>query len=184
MKNIDIMRDWYATAKKISGQDATVTAANIAEFYELYDCAEKAKKANIAVRTGGTGNIRQNGFHVRFNGGTFKINPPSTHKKGVAATSREAYHSLNIPESVQVVAKAAIELVAKKGYCTDVELANYMGMQPAIISARRNDIEKLGAVKIGDETYTLESMGTKLNPSGKSARAWRLVAENKAMELF
>ena len=177
------MRAWYKAALASQRPTTIVTAASVADMLELQSAGSKAMES-AGARMRGNGNIIKNGFEVLLNGGVFKINPPSTHKKGVAATSREAYHSLNIPESVQVVAKAAIELVAQKGYCTDATLAQHTSMPAAIISARRNDIEKLGAVKIGDETYTLESMGTKRNPSGKSARAWRLVAENKAMELF
>lgn len=182
--NIQTMREWYAQAIKTSGHNASITAVNGAEFFALLTAAEKAQRANIAVKIRGVGNIRQNGFEVRLNGGSFTVNPPSDQKKGVAETSREAYHSLDISASVEAVAKAAIALAKDKTSFTDVELASHMNMQPAIISARRNDIEKAGVVIIDKTPYKLQAMGRKANPSGKTANAWRLVAEAKQAQLF
>ena len=184
MSNIDAMREWYAKAIKTSGHNASVTAVDAEEFFELHTSAGKAIKANHSVRVSGTGNIRVNGFQVNLNGGVLYINPPATQKKGVAETSREAYHSLDVAASVELVAKAAIELAKNTSAFTDVELAKHMGMQPAIISARRNDIEKAGVVVIDKVPYKLQPMGRKKNPSGKTANAWRLVAEAKQAELF
>jgi len=184
MSNIETMRTWYAQAMKTSYHNASVTAVNGAEFFALLTAAEKAQRVNIAVKIRGVGNIRQNGFEVRLNGGSFKINPPATKKKGVAETSREAYHSLDISASVEAVAKAAISLAKDKPSFTDVELASHMNMQPAIISARRNDIEKAGVVIIDKTPYKLQAMGRKANPSGKTANAWRLVVDGQTAELF
>ena len=184
MSNIDTMREWYAKAIKKNFHHATITAVDAEEFFELHTSAGKAIKANHSVRVSGTGNIRVNGFQVNLNGGVLYIKPPATQKKGVAETSREAYHSLDVAASVELVAKAAIELGKDTTAFTDVELAKHMGMQPAIISARRNDIEKAGAIMVGGTPYKLQSMGRKKNPSGKTANAWRLVAEAKQAELF
>lgn len=177
------MRTWYAQAIKTSSHNGAVTAVNGEEFFYLHTAAEKAQRANVAVKIRGVGNIRQNGFEVRLNSGAFKINPPSDQKKGVAETSREAYHSLDISASVEAVAKAAIELAKTTPIFTDVELAGYMNMQPAIISARRNDIEKSGVVSIDGVGYRIEHAGRKRNPSGKTANTWVLVAVKKT-DLF
>ena len=181
--NIDKMRAWYKSALASQKPTTIVTSVSIAEMLELQSAGSKAMEC-AGARMRGNGDITKNGFEVLLNGGTFKINPPSTQKKGVAETSREAYHSLNLAESVELVAKAAIELAKSTSAFTDVELAKYMGMQPAIISARRNNIEKAGVVVIDKVPYKLQSMGRKKNPSGKTANAWRLVAEAKQAELF
>jgi len=184
MSNIKTMREWYAQAIKTNYHNVSVTAVDAEEFFELHTSAGKAIKANGSVRVSGIGNIRENGFEVRLNGGVFRINPPATKKKGVAETSREAYHSLDISASVETVAKAAIALAKDKPSFTDVELASHMNMQPAIISARRNDIEKAGVVIIDKTPYKLQAMGRKANPSGKTANAWRLVVDGQTAELF
>lgn len=183
-KNIDKMRAWYAQAIKTSGHNAQVVAVDASEFFSLYTTVSETAKTRLNVKIRGVGNIRETGFEMLVNGGAFKINPPSTQKKGVAETSREAYHSLDVAASVELVAKAAIELAKNTSAFTDVELAKYMGMQPAIISARRNDIEKAGVVVIDKVPYRLQPMGRKKNPSGKTANAWRLVAEAKQATLF
>ncbi len=184
MSNIDKMRAWYAQAIKTSGHNASVTAVDGAEFFTMHTAAGQAMQANKAVTRHGVGNILENGFEVRLNGGAFKIHPPTTQKKGVAETSREAYHSLNLAESIALVAKAAIELGKTMTSFSDRELAKHMGIDPGTVSARRNDIEKAGVVVIDKVPYRLQPMGRKKNPSGKSANAWRLVAEAKQAELF
>ncbi len=178
------MRAWYTTAIKTSGHNAQVVAIDAAEFFSLYTTVSDTAKSRLNVKMRGVGNIRKNGFEMVVNGGTFKINPPTPQKKGVAGTSRAAYHGLDVAASVEIVAKAAIELGKDTTAFTDVELAKHMGMQPAIISARRNDIEKAGVVVIDKVPYRCQSMGRKKNPSGKTANAWRLVAEVKQAELF
>ncbi len=184
MSNIETMREWYAKAIKKNFHHATITAVDAEEFFELHTAAGQAMKAGHGAILRGMGNIRESGFELMLNGGAFKINPPTPQKKGVADTSREAYHSLDVAASVELVAKAAIELAKNTSAFTDVELAKHMGMQPAIISARRNDIEKAGVVVIDKVPYRCQSMGRKKNPSGKTANAWRLVAEAKQAELF
>ena len=177
------MRTWYKAALASERPTTIVTAVNIAEMLELQSAGSKAMEC-AGARMRGNGDITKNGFEVLLNGGMFKINPPSTQKKGVAETSIQAYHSLDVAASVELVAKAAIELAKSTSAFTDVELAKHMGMQPAIISARRNDIEKAGAIMVGGTPYKLQPMGRKKNPSGKTANAWRLVAEAKQAELF
>ena len=183
MSNIDTMRTWSKAALASERPTTIVTAVNIAEMLELQSAGSKAMEC-AGARMRGNGDITKNGFEVLLNGGMFKINPPSTQKKGVAETSIQAYHSLDVAASVELVAKAAIELAKNTSAFTDVELAKHMGMQPAIISARRNDIEKAGAIMVGGTPYKLQPMGRKKNPSGKTANAWRLVAEAKQAELF
>lgn len=184
MSNIETMREWYAKAMKTSGHNAQIVAVDAAEFFSLYTTVSETAKSRLNVKMRGVGNIRENGFEMLVNGGAFKINPPAPQKKGVAETSIQAYHSLDVAASVELVAKAAIELAKNTSAFTDVELAKHMNMQPAIISARRNDIEKAGAIMVGGTPYKLQSMGRKKNPSGKTANAWRLVAEAKQAELF
>ena len=182
--NIDKMREWYAKAMKTSGHNAQIVAVDAAEFFSLYTTVSDTAKSRLNVKIRGVGNIRETGFEMLVNGGAFKINPPATQKKGVAETSREAYHSLNLAESIELVAKAAIELGKTMTSYSDRELAQFMGIDPGTVSARRNDIEKAGAVVIDKVPYKLQPMGRKKNPSGKTANAWRMVAEAKQAELF
>ena len=182
-KNIDKMRAWYKAALASERPTTIVTAVNIAEMLELQSAGSKAMEC-AGARMRGNGDITKNGFEVLLNGGMFKINPPSTQKKGVADTSIQAYHSLDVAASVELVAKAAIELGKTMTSYSDRELARFMGIDPGTVSARRNDIEKAGVVVIDGTPYKLQPMGRKKNPSGKTANAWRMVAEAKQAELF
>jgi hypothetical protein len=175
--NIEKMRAFYRDS--IAGEKlglVEVTAVNVEEFFLLCDKAGAASLANKEFIRAGAGNIRKVGFSLKHGSNIFYIYPPEHKYSGVAATSVAAYHTLNLPDGILRIARAAIEVQQKNGFCTDLLVSEHCGVTAAIISARRNDIEnKFGFVEVDGVKYRLEWLKkTVRNKTGRGAKAWRL----------
>lgn len=98
-------------------------------------------------------------------------------KKGVAATSIEKYHSLDTRGQTMQVAMVAASLTQKHGHTTDSQVAEFVGIPSARVSARRNEIERLQGVVLAGTPHYFETAGRVVCPvTGSSVNGWRVVA--------
>jgi len=191
MTNIDTFRQFCKDVA--SGTIPAVTrctALTPKEVLELGDCASKAQQwldtKGIVSKMSGVGNIVENGFSFRAGQYTFTVLPPGKAKKqpvkkGVAASSIEMYHSLDTRVQVTQVAITAASLTKKHGFTTDNQVAQFVGIPAARVSARRTEIEKLQGVILASVPHYFETAGRVVCPvTGNSVNGWRVIAAGQA----
>jgi len=114
----------------------------------------------------------------------FTTGAKPTMNKGVADSSIEKYHELDTRGQVLKVAIAAASLTQKHGFTTDSQVAEFVGIPSARVSARRTEIERLQGVVIMGTPHYFETAGrVKCPVTGNSVNGWRVVAAGQA-ELF
>jgi hypothetical protein len=183
MTNISTFRNWcQAIANGEQQQNAECTSIAPAEFWMLHTKAGEAMvwlmRKNIQAKLAGQGNIRENGFQLRAGGSTFTIMPPSAQgKKGVSDTSREAYASLDKAGQALQVAEAVVKLHAIHPFVSDSLVARETGLPSARVSARRNEIEAMGAILVDGSIYHFKEADKKITcpVTGSTVNGWQLV---------
>lgn len=96
-------------------------------------------------------------------------------KKGVADTSIEKYHSLDTRGQTLQVACAAAALTKANGFTTDSQVAQFVGIPSARVSARRNEIEGLAGVVLMGVPHYFQPAGRVVCPvTGSSVNGWGL----------
>lgn len=175
--NVVKLREFYRAV--ISGEKpdcVSVYADSLQELLTLFDKALVAQQhLGAGAKVGGTNPFNKHGFYLSVAGSRFTVLPNTMKKKGVAQTSRQAYHELNVGEATIKMAEVALAVQEKVGYCTDLLVAQEMSVSDGRVSARRNDIEKIGCVTVGGESYSLV-WGDKVKnrSTGKTVRSWTL----------
>lgn len=97
-------------------------------------------------------------------------------KKGVADTSIEKYHSLDTRGQTLQVASAAAALTKAHGFTTDSQVAQFVGIPSARVSARRNEIEgSVGVIILGVQHYFQLAGRLTCPVTGSMVRGWRLI---------
>ena len=160
----------------------TVNTHTEREVLQLLDAATKTaewlRKRGFNCFQRGIGAINKTGFTFTAEKLgkkiTFKVlgpGAPIVHK-GVAETSREAYRSLDLNAACNEVVAKAIEV----GETYDRDLASKMGRESGYISARRNDLDKLGRFAFNGKEMSIEYTAKKpCKVTGKRVQWWRVV---------
>jgi hypothetical protein len=132
---------------------------------------------NCEFNKGGTASGRCAAWVVA-NGHTLKIvfNAKKQQvKKGVSDTSIEKYHSLDTRGQTLQVASAAAALTKANGFTTDSQVAEFVGIPSARVSARRNEIEGLAGVVLMGVPHYFQPAGRVVCPvTGSSVNGWAL----------
>lgn len=179
--NIAALRAWGMAAASGTHARAQMTATDATEFWGLYESAFKLMRwligKGIPAQIAGAGDVRKNGFAVVSNRVAITINPPSPTKKGVTATSREAYLAVDVNNQCAQVVAAVVDLhQAGEVWVSDSLVAKSLDMPAARVSARRNEIERFGTVKIGEHGYkfTPSPERIKCRVTGSSVNGWAM----------
>jgi hypothetical protein len=179
------LTEWkWAASGMASGQwPLEVIASDLPEFQNWQRQLAQAKID--ASNAGYTCNFNKGGTPsgrcaawVVANGHTLKIvfnakKQPT--KKGVADTSIEKYHSLDTRGQTLQVASAAAALTKANGFTTDSQVAQFVGIPSARVSARRNEIEGLAGVILMGVPHYFQPAGRVVCPvTGSSVNGWGL----------
>lgn len=157
---------------------------------EISAAANAARAAghqtNIGGKTNPSGGKK---IWLTCNGHRLKVAyVPQPRVQAVTQTSRESYAKVNLGEKCLEVAKAALAVQAQIGYATDGEVGRFLNCPSALVSARRNDIEKAGGIEVGNSQYRVSGDGQRTDSvTARRVNAWRLVAkvaECAQIELF
>lgn len=190
--SITSFRQWMEDLPKGYSSNHTVNTHSEREVLQMLDAATKAgewlRKRGFNCFQRGTGAINKTGFTFTAQKGgkkiTFKVLGPGapTVYKGVAETSREAYRQLDLNAACTELVKAAIEC----GETYDRALAAKIGRESGYVSARRNDLDKLGHFNYAGKRYMVEYTVKKpCTVTGKRVQWWRVVeAVNGQTSLF
>jgi hypothetical protein len=182
MPNIDTFRRFVAAlAKGEKPANGQCKAVDVPEFWQLNAAAEKSvawfKSGGISAHLYANGNIRENGFEFVCEKCTFKFNPPpAPGKRGVTQTSRIAYANLDAPKQAMEVAEAVLKLLESHGWVSDSLVEKKMGIPAGRVSARRNEIEKQGAVTVNGTLYHFVKNPQKITcpVTGSTVNGWAL----------
>ena len=157
---------------------------------EILAAAQSAQSAGHQTYIGGKNNPSGGKKIWRTcNGYRLKVAyVPQPRAQAVTQTSRESYAKVNLGEKCLEVAKAALAVQAQIGYATDGEIGRFLNCPSALVSARRNDIEKAGGIEVGNSRYSISGDGQRTDSvTARRVNAWRLVAkvaECAQIELF
>jgi hypothetical protein len=188
------LTEWkWAVSDRARGQwPMEITAIDLDEFQnwqrQLLQTKIDAHKVGhlCEFNKGGTASGRCAAWIV-CNGHTLKIvfNAKKQQvKKGVADTSIEKYHSIDTRGQTLQVASAAAALTKAHGFTTDSQVAEFVGIPSARVSARRNVIEGLAGVILGGVPHYFQPAGRVVCPvTGSSVNGWRVV-EQEEKSLF
>jgi hypothetical protein len=182
MQNADTFRKFAVALsngeKPANGQ---CKAVDVAELWDLNSRAMRAvewvKGFGLTAEVKGVGNIRENGFEFVCEKCTFKFNPPpAPGKRGVTQTSRIAYANLDAPKQAMEVAEAVLEILETHGWVSDSLVEKKMGIPAGRVSARRNEIEKQGAVTVNGALYHFVKNPQKITcpVTGSTVNGWAL----------
>ena len=183
MSNISTFRNWCKAISNGEQQpNAECTSIAPAEFWMLHTKAGEAMVwlmgKQIHTKISGQGNIRENGFSIKAGGSAFTILPPAAQgKKGVSDTSREAYASLDKAGQALQVAEAVVSLHTIHPFVSDSLVAQETGLPSARVSARRNEIEAMGAIMVNGSLYHFKQAEKKITcpVTGSTVNGWQLV---------
>jgi len=180
----------YAVTGQSAGPWPGEMAANSYEEFENWQAQlaatkiEANKKGYACQFNKGGSKSGRCAAWVVANGKVFKIvfnAKKQPIKKGVAASSIEMYHSLDTRVQVTQVAITAASLTKKHGFTTDNQVAQFVGIPAARVSARRTEIEKLQGVILASVPHYFETAGRVVCPvTGNSVNGWRVVAAGQA----
>ena len=183
---ITSMREWMMTVSDGGKYTLNYHPSCLAEVLQMSEKSLKIPKylGSNGIKCSGhwVGNIVKNGFTIKANGCEFKCYPLGLQKKGVTETSREAYRSLDINAACMEVVSAALE----SGETYDRALAAKIGRESGYVSARRNDLEKIGRFAFAGKEYAIEYTVKKpCTVTGKRVQWWRVVeVSNGQTSLF
>ncbi len=109
-------------------------------------------------------------------------------KTAVTATSRAAYHSLpNKHNKVEQFARYVLARTERGQRTWDRIVYRELGMLPGIVSARRNDLEKMGTIELDGKKYRLQDAGRSKDPTTqRNVNTYSLVLakDSPQLELF
>lgn len=155
---------------------------------EMATAKVAANKKGIACQYNKGGKAGRAVAWIVANGYTLKVvynEKAKPKKKGVADTSREKYHSLDTRGQTLQVAIAAALFTKLHGFTTDSQVAGFVGIPAARVSARRNAIEELHGVIIGGTPFYFATAGRVTCPvTGSSVNGWKLVEAAEQAKLF
>lgn len=187
---IDSLREWAQMVSGGAGVKYTVTPTTNSEALNLMEKALTLPAwfggKGIRCRVSSSLDVVKKGFKVTAGGSEFHVNPvhiPYAGKRpqAVTATSREAYHSLDINAACAEVVKSALEM----GDTYDRALAAKMGKESGYISARRNDLKNMGEFNYLGKKYRVEyTVKRPCLVTGKTVQWWRIVDANAQQTLF
>lgn len=187
---IDSLRDWSMMAAGGSLVKHVVTPQTTADALALMEKALLLPawfgRKKIGCRVSSSSDVVKNGFKITAGGSEFHVKPVEVPFKGkrpqaVTATSREAYHALDINAACTEVVKSALEM----GDTYDRALAAKMGKESGYISARRNDLKNMGEFNYLGKKYRVEyTVKRPCLVTGKTVQWWRIVDANAQQTLF
>lgn len=173
------------------GQQFPTQTFEVADLEELKVYGRELLSTQSYLWKIGCKNIRYQGLKAKacwlaYGGAQLRVSIAKVAKGGnVAATSKEAYHSLNLSESCKEMAGHAIKLMDVIGYCTDLEIerVSSMRIKSNLVSARRANILEAGGILMDGTIYHIEMTGetVKDRVTGRSAMTWKILP-NKAPE--
>ena len=184
MNNIYTFRSWCMHVLNGEAEPIeSVTAVDFKDLMAVYNAAGMAQpwfqRHGIKSLIAGNGNILENGFSISANGRKFTVYPAKksgkTQKKGVAQSSREAYATVN-PDQRTEVARAVIKLQEQHFFVSDSLVAKHTNLPAARVSARRNEIERAGAIVIDGALYNFIPSNERIKcpVTGSSVNGWAL----------
>ena len=109
-------------------------------------------------------------------------------KTQVTATSIQAYHTHDAKhKQIDEFARFVLARTEKGQRTWDKVVYRETGMLPNTVSARRNDLEKMGAIELDGAKYRIEYSGKSLDPLTKktiNTYALVLAKDSQQLELF
>lgn len=174
---------WAVAGQKKAAWPDVVETSEEVEFLgwnaEILAASNAARTAGHDSRIGGKNNpsggkkiwLACNGFILKA------AFVPKPRIQAVTSTSRESYAKVNLGQKCLEVAAAAMAVQGRLGYATDGEVARHLGCSSALVSARRNDIEKAGKIEVENSQFCISSCGTHHDAAtNRRVNAWRLEA--------
>lgn len=180
--NIDKLRAWTLSAVNRSDiKSESCTPASKSEFWMVYDAVMAAAKflkdRNIKAIIPESSNVLRTGISIQCGEASFHVAPPpAPGKKGVTDTSRAAYAQLNHSDQAREVATVVISLMNTTSFVSDNQVAGFMQIPAARVSARRNEIEEAGAIMVNGLIYQFKQAEKKIKcpVTGNTVNGWAL----------
>lgn len=180
--NIDKLRAWTLSAANRSDiKSESCAPASKSEFWMVYDKSVEACKflasKGVTARMFSAGDVLKTGFKILCGEASFHVDPPpAPGKKGVTDTSRAAYAQLNHSDQAREVATVVISLMNTTSFVSDNQVAGFMQIPAARVSARRNEIEEAGAIMVNGFVYLFKQAEKKIKcpVTGNTVNGWAL----------